>query len=347
MRLPDWRRLVRTHINEVFVVVTIIVLSLIIGYFNPAYFSIANLFGILRSSIILGLFAIGALVVLISGGIDVSFPAIAVFALYTGVKVMQSLAIDNLLFAFVLAALVGLALGLVNAIFIGIFRLPTLLVTLGTLSLFHGFLLFFVGSVLIRNIPSSLSEFSRSVLITVPAARGVTSLPTAFLFLVFFAVLVWFVLRYTMLGRSIYALGGGRDAAERAGFDITRIQFIIYGFVGLLSGVTGMLSVSLRRLANPQSIVGTELDVIAAAVLGGASIAGGRGTVSGALLGVLLIAVVGNSLVLVGIPTEWRSVVVGVLLLIGVGLPAIQRRRSARRRSGGHAQEEAEPAMAD
>lgn len=323
----------RTHINEVFVALTIIGLSLIIGFFNPAYFSVANLFGILRSSIIIGLFAIGVLVVLISGGIDVSFPAIAVFAMYSAVKVMIALDINNLPFAFLLAALVGLGLGLFNAIFIGIFRLPTLLVTLGTLSLFHGFLLFFIGTTIIRDIPPVMVDFSRSVLITAQAQRGVVSLPTAFLFLVFFALLVWFVLRYTMLGRSIYALGGGREAAERAGFNITRIQFIIYGFVGFLSGITGMLSGSLSRVANPQTIVGIELDVLAAAVLGGASIVGGRGTVLGTLLGVLLIAVVGNSLVLVGIPTEWRSVVVGALILIGVGLPAVQRQRLTRHRT--------------
>lgn len=325
-----WRYLVRTHINEVFVAFTIIALSLIIGFLNPAYFSIANLFGILRSSILIGLFAIGVLVVLISGGIDVSFPAIAVFAMYSAVKFMIALDINNLAIAFILAALIGLGLGLFNAIFIGIFRLPTLLVTLGTLSLFHGFLLFFVGTTIIRGIPPVLVDFSRSVLITAPAQRGVVSLPTAFLFLVFFALLVWFVLRYTMLGRSIYALGGGREAAERAGFNITRIQFIIYGFVGFLSGITGMLSGSLSRVANPQTIVGVELDVLAAAVLGGASILGGRGTVLGTLLGVLLIAVVGNSLVLLGIPTEWRSVVVGALILIGVGLPAVQRKRAGR-----------------
>lgn len=333
MRRFQWRRLARTHLNELFVALTIIGLSLIIGSLNPAYFSVANLFAVLRSAIILGLFAIGVLVVLISGGIDVSFPAIAVFAMYSTVKIMIALDINNLALAFLLSALIGLGLGLFNAIFIGIFRLPTLLVTLGTLSLFHGFLLFFIGTTIIRGIPPVLVDFSRSVLITAEARRGVVSLPTAFLFLVFFALLVWFVLRYTMLGRSIYALGGGREAAERAGFNITRIQFIIYGFVGFLSGITGMVSGSLSRVANPQTIVGIELDVLAAAVLGGASIIGGRGTVLGTLLGVMLIAVVGNSLVLVGIPTEWRSVVVGALILVGVGLPAIQRKRAERLRT--------------
>jgi simple sugar transport system permease protein len=95
------------------------------------------------------------------------------------------------------------------------------------------------------------------------------------------AILVY-LLRYTMLGRGIYALGGAREAAERAGFNVSRIQYFIYGFVGLLSGIAGMTYGALNRQANPQDIVGTELDVIAAVVLGGATLTGGRGSVIGA-----------------------------------------------------------------
>jgi simple sugar transport system permease protein len=90
---------------------------------------------------------------------------------------------------------------------------------------------------------------------------------------------VWLLLRYTMLGRGIYALGGAREAAERAGFNVPRIQYFIYGFVGLLSGIAGMTFGSMARQANPQDIVGMELNVIAAVVLGGAQLTGGRGTV--------------------------------------------------------------------
>ncbi len=157
---------------------------------------------------------------------------------------------------------------------------------------------------------------------------GQVQLRTAILIVIGLAILVSFILRYTMLGRGIYAMGGAREAAERAGFNIRRTQFFIYGFAGVIAGIAGL---SLLRQANPFSIVGMELDVIAAVVLGGASIAGGRGTVIGTLLGVLLITIVSNSLVLVGIPSDWQSVAVGIILIIGTAIPAVQAQRAARR----------------
>ena len=150
------------------------------------------------------------------------------------------------------------------------------------------------------------------------------------------AVIVWFLLKYTMLGRGIYALGGSREAAERAGFNIPRIQYFIYGTVGFLAGIGGIVYASLNRQANPQELVGTELNVIAAVVLGGASITGGRGTVIGTLLGVALVVIMNNSLVLIGVPSEWQRVVIGVDhpdRYGSAGAPSAAQRQ-ARRRPG-------------
>jgi simple sugar transport system permease protein len=218
-------------------------------------------------------------------------------------------------------------------VFIGLFKLPTLIVTLGTLSLFRGAVLFFVGSDYYNTaeMPPGIIDYARASVFTVQTGTGTTGLHPAFYILLVAVIVVWLVLRYTMLGRSFYAMGGAREAAERSGFNITRNQFIIYGFVGLLSGLGGMVVAALFRQANPFSIVGTELDVIAAVVLGGASIAGGRGSVLGTLLGVLLITIVNNSLILLGIPSEWQKAVVGFLILIGAGIPMIQARFTQRR----------------
>ena len=127
---------------------------------------------------------------------------------------------------------------------------------------------------------------------------------------------------------------GARDAAERAGFNVPRIQYFIYAFVGLLSGIAGMTFGSLARQANPQDLVGTELTVIAAVVLGGAQLTGGRGTVIGTVLGVILVVIANNSLILIGVPTVWQQVVIGVIILIGTGLPAIRARRARQRSTG-------------
>jgi simple sugar transport system permease protein len=319
--------------NEYLVALTIIMLSAIIGFINPIFFSVGNLFDLLRSSIVMGIFAMGVLIVIVSGGIDVSFTAIAVFSLYVTVRLLTAIGFDGpIIVAFAIAAVIGLLLGLINAFFISKFNLPTLIVTLGTLSLYRGFLLFVVGSYLIRDIPASMTAFSRSTLVTLTTPNGaLTSLHSAVILLVITVVLVWLLLTYTMLGRGIYAMGGAHEAAERAGFNITRIQFFIYGFVGFLSGIAGLTYGAMNRQANPFDIVGGELDVIAAVVLGGAQLTGGRGTVVGTLLGVALVVIMNNSLILVGIPSIWQKVVIGIIIIIGTGIPAYQNRQASRR----------------
>jgi simple sugar transport system permease protein len=324
------KRLLRR--NETLVAVTIVVLCLVIGLNNPTFFTVGNLFTLLRGSIVTGIFAMGVLIVIISGGIDVSFTAIGIFALYSTVKLMLYFAPDTPIWvAFIIAALIGLGLGLINAFFIAQFKLPTLIVTLGTLSMFHGFLLFAIGNQIIRDVPPALTDFARAAFIQIPQERGTATLhPSVFLMIVIM-ILVWLLLKYTMLGRGIYALGGAPEAAERAGFNVTRIQYFIYGFVGLLSGIAGMTFGALARQANPQDLVGTELNVIAAVVLGGAYLTGGRGTVIGTILGVILVVIAYNSLILIGVPTVWQRVVIGLIILVGTGIPAIQERRAAKR----------------
>ncbi len=321
--------------NETLVAITIIGLSLIIGFNNPVFFSVGNLFTLLRTSVVTGILAMGVLIVIISGGIDVSFTAIAVFGLYVAVKMMKGFMPDAPIWVgFAIASLVGLGLGLINAFFIAHYRLSTLIVTLGTLSMFHGFLLFAIGNEIIRDVPPALTQFARSAIVRIPLERGQANLHPAILITVAAIVVTWLLLNFTMLGRGIYALGGSREAAERAGFNVNRIQYFIYGFVGFLSGIAGMTFGALARQANPQDIVGMELNVIAAVVLGGAQLTGGYGTVLGTVLGVILVILANNSLILIGVPTVWQRVVIGLIILVGTGIPAIQARRAGKRSFG-------------
>ena len=318
--------------NDFPVALTIIAFCLFTGFSDPSFFTIANLFDLLRAGTIIGILAIGVLVVLISGGIDVSFTAIAAFSMYSTTLYLTNGGYEGpWLLVFLISAGIGFGLGMVNALFIGFFKLPTLIVTLGTLSLFRGFLLTFIGNRLISNLPSSMREFSRTNLFSVTAEDGsVSSLPIAFLFFTGIVILTWFILSRTMLGRAIYAMGGAPEAASRAGFNIRRLQVFIYGYVGLLAGLAGIIHASMARVANPFDLVGLELSVIAAVVLGGARLTGGHGTVPGTLLGVALIVIISNSLIVLGIPSYWQKVVIGVLILVGTGFPAYQALRSER-----------------
>jgi simple sugar transport system permease protein len=318
--------------NETLVGLIIVLFAVFTGLSDPSFFTIANLFDLLRASIVMGIFAIGVLVVLISGGIDVSFTAVAAFSMYSTTLFLTSGDVQlHWAVIFLISAAIGFALGMVNAIFIGIFRLPTLIVTLGTLSLFRGLLLTFVGTDLITNLPRSLRSFSRADLFEVISPdRVIYSLPVAFVFLVGVVVITWFILYRTMLGRAIFALGGSAVAAERSGFNLRRLQFFIYGYVAALAGLAGIIHASMSRVANPFDLVGLELNVIAAVVLGGARLTGGTGTITGTLLGVALIVVINNSLIVLGIPSYWQRVVIGLLILLGTGLPAYQALRGQR-----------------
>lgn len=332
---PGWMRKLRLDPtrNEALVFLVVLGFCGVATAADPSFLSLPTLFDLLRNSIVIGIFAVGVLLVLISGGIDVSFTAIAAFAMYATTLTVVELGIDLPWYVvFALSMLVGAGLGLVNAVFIAGFRLPTLIVTLGTLSAFRGFLLTFVGSKLISNLPPDMRAFSRLFMIRGTTAEGYFfSLPWAFAALVAVVVVTWFLLHHTLLGRSIFAIGGSPESARRIGIDVRATQVFVYAYVGGLSGLAGIIHASMARVANPFDLVGLELSVIAAVVLGGARLRGGYGTITGTLLGVALIVLVSNSLILLGIPSTWQSVVIGALILLGTGLPAYQAKRAALR----------------
>jgi len=319
--------------NETLVSLILLAFCGVTAWLEPSFLSLATLFDLLRSGIVMALFAVGVLLVLASGGIDVSFTAIAAFAMYVGTKAMIAFGMgDSILVAFLVAGGIGLGLGLINAFFIATLRLPTLIVTLGTLSVFRGFLLTFVGTQLITAVPVGMRTFSRTMLIRFSAPDGtIVSLPVAFLLVVAVAALTSLLLNRTMLGRSIYALGGAPESALRVGVNVVRVQYFVYTYVGVLSSIAGIVHGSLARVANPFDLVGLELSVIAAVVLGGARLSGGHGTILGTLLGVALIVVINNSLIVLGIPTTWQNVVTGSLILFGTGVPALRTRLAAAR----------------
>jgi len=320
--------------NETVLIFAIIIFSLVIGSKSPEFFTLANLFDILRSSFVQLLFALGVLIVIISGGIDVSFPIVGIFSGYTAVIIMQKLELnpESLLIPIVLAVLIGIALGGFNAIAIAGFGIPTLIATLGTAGIFRGVMLSFIGASFISDIPIGLDKFSTADLVKFESDAGtlvrlhVLVIPVAII-----TILVALLLSRTIFGRSVYALGGGTEPTRRLGISVKRTQAKIYMLVGGLSGLAGILYVSLQRKANPYDLAGSELDVIAAVVLGGASIMGGYGTVFGTVLGVLFINMIKNNLVLLGVSSSWQRAAVGVLLVIGITIQAISENRKNKR----------------
>lgn len=319
--------------NETLVALVILGFCVAAALSDPRFLSLPTVMDLARASIVLGIFAVGVMLVLVSGGIDVSFTAIAAFAMYATTLAVVTWMPDLPWYgAFAVSIGIGALLGAINGLFIAGFGLPTLIVTLGTLAIFRGFLLTFVGSRLISNLPPGMRQFSRMMMIRGTNADGsFFSLPWAFAILVGVVALTWAILYRTMLGRAIFAIGGSVESARRIGIAVRRTQFFVYVYVGALAGLAGIIHASMARVANPFDLVGLELSVIAAVVLGGARLMGGYGTLTGTALGVILIVLVRNSLVVLGIPSTWQSVVIGLLILLGTGLPAWQAKRAASR----------------
>ena len=324
---PLWRALVSRP--EFVTLVLIVVFCGLVSVLSPQFLTVKTLFDTLRSSVTLGIFALGVLLVLAAGGIDVSFTAIAAFALYGTTKLTTLIWPEAPFLGMVaVALLIGTGLGLFNGWMVYRFKVPSLIVTIGTQYLYRGFLLAFVGTAHIMNVPGGMDNFARVNLTRFQTADGINvSLPITFLFLVGAALLTQYILKNTLLGRSIFAVGGSLDIAERLGIRVRTVILFVFGYAGLLAGLGGILHATQNRLANPFDLVGSELDAIAAVVLGGARVTGGRGTVLGTLLGVVLIVLINNNLVLMGVSSTWQKLVIGAIILFASGIFA--RRKTA------------------
>ncbi len=325
-----WARRLRGANNEGILAALILVISIVMAIASPAFLTASTFFALVRSSMVPLVFALGVLLIMISGGIDVSFAAIAIFAAYTTVLWASEENLDpTLVGVFAIALVIGAVLGSLNGVIIARFRLPTLIVTLGTQGIFKGIMLAYIGSVYISTskLPPSVLAGANAHLLDVHGGGYLHAMILPVAALVFG---VWWMLKYSTFGRSVYAIGGDAEAARRVGINVVRTQVVLYVIVGVLAAFGGVTYVLLGKNANPQTLVGSEMDIIAAVVLGGASIFGGRGSVLGTVLGVVLVQLINNNLVLIGVPSTWQRAAVGVLLLLGVGAQAVAASRVRR-----------------
>lgn len=296
---------------------------------NPAFLQPSTLIDIGRASVVMGLFALGVFIILAAGGIDVSFTAIAAFTMYSMTVLVQTY-LPNLPIALIIlmATVGGTALGIVNGLLVHHLKVPSLIVTIGTQYLFRGFLLSFIGTVWIMSLPPQMGSFGRMPLLQLESANGaLITLPFYFLVLPIAAFVTWWILNRTLMGRAIFAVGGNADIASRLGYNLRTVHVFLFGYAGALAGLAGIIHVCANRQANPFDLVGTEINVIAAVVLGGARITGGTGTVLGTLLGVLLIVVINSVLVMVGIPSTWQRLVVGSFILLAAAFFVTRQRK--------------------
>lgn len=316
--------------KEFAIFVVLLVMCVIVTIINPVFIRVSNIADVLLTNSVLGIMSLGMLTVILTGGIDVSVAAIiAMVTVVIGHFMMK--VTGNLIVVFLLGIGIGGAAGLINGLLIAKIKLHPIVVTLGTMNIIYGIMLYLTGGAWVRQdqIPNHFKEFGMIKFGHFSTWNGgSTGLPVQLFFLVVAVIVTWFLLRFTMFGRGIYAIGGNRASAERAGFRIDRIIILTYLFEGLLVGLAGVVQTSIVRQADPEAFVGFELQVIAAVVIGGTSILGGSGSVLGTVLGVGLIALLNNALTLMRISSYWQKVAVGLVIIAAVTTDVVQKRRA-------------------
>lgn len=328
------RSYLRAHPTELWLALVLAAMCLGLSLGSEQFLTAGNLTSLLNNNAVNIIWAVGLLVVLIAGGIDISFAVAASVVQYVAIAIFDSIGGGNWAIGFIVAGALGILLGCVNAALIHGFRIITIVVTIATFNAFFGLLMFFSKGRFIYDLPDWWS--TRIVLWEHQSADGRwAELNLPVLAMVVCIVLTWLLIRRTTLGRQLYAFGDNPEAALRAGIDARLMQFLAFGWMGMMAGIGGLMQVNITHEIVPNALIGRELEVLAAVVLGGARLGGGRGTVLGCLLGVMLVAVTQNGLNLLGVSAYAFKMIIGAIILIAISTSnvswgtLIQSRRGA------------------
>lgn len=281
-------------------------LAVILSFSSPVFLTERNIFNILDQSVVVGIVAVGMTFVILIGGIDLSVGA--VFGL-TGIILAQLLQTMPIASAIPIALLTGAAIGLFSGVLIALLGLAPFVVTLGVMAIGRSLSFIFSGQRSISGLPPELENIVYSSFLGIPANV---------LFLIVLYLLAWGYLTYTKGGRTIYAIGSNREAARAAGLSVATYSVLPYVVSGALASVAVTFSLAQVMSADPMAGTGLELDAIAAVVIGGASLYGGRGSIIGTLMGVLIMVMIRNGLNLMGVSPFWQGTAIGSIIIIAL-----------------------------
>ena len=274
---------------------------------SDRFFTTANLLNVTRQVAINAVLAAGMTIVIISGGIDLSIGSVVAISGALGAGLMAG---GAGWFAGVLVTLpVGLALGITNGLFIAYGQLPPFIVTLATMALARGFTQVYTGGRAIHVTNQTFQWFGHGYL---------GSIPVPVIIMVVVYILGYLFVKHTKLGRLVYAVGGNEQACRMAGIRVNRVKVAIYGINGLLAGLVGVILTARLFSAQPTAGVSYEMDAIAAVILGGTSLSGGRGNIGGTIIGALIIGVLGNVFNLLNVSPFYQDVAKGLVILVAV-----------------------------
>lgn len=296
------------------------VLLLLVGFmafFAPNFVSVTNAFNVAQAVSVTAVLAAGMTIVVLTAGIDLSVGSLVAVAGVVTVLMLNA-AIPPII-AVVGGILAGGAAGLINGAIVAYLALPAFIVTLGALTYLRGIAYSFTNAV-----PVPISGQSGIEWIGSGAIGGI---PTTVIIMLFVYVLFWFILNRTRFGRHVYAVGGNIEAARLAGIRVRRLLTSVYVISGLTAGLAGVMFAARVRSGQVTAGAGYELDAIAAVIVGGTSLFGGRGRIFGTLVGAFIIGVLNNGLILLGVPFYTQLVVQGLVIIGAVALDTLKSRR--------------------
>ena len=314
-----FRRMFRSR--EVGVLLALILLVAIMAVLTPYFLKPDNLFNVLRGMSTIGIMAIGQTMIIITGGIDLSVGS---------VLAASSMMTARLMFTGVspwIAVLLGLGfgtlLGSINGLLITRVKIPPFIATLGMLSIARG-LAYLLASGLEGTVASNVPMRDEAVNFLGKGYIGPVPVPVIEMFVL--VIIFSLFLRYTVLGRQIYAVGSNEQAARLSGVPVNLVKLFVYTITGTLAALSGIMTAGLLATSATNAGVGTELDVIAAVVIGGASLAGGEGTIIGAIIGAAIMAVLRNAFILLKFPIYMQTISIGVVIILAVAIDQLRRR---------------------
>ncbi|MCL6571122.1 MAG: ABC transporter permease [Bacillus sp. (in: Bacteria)] len=299
------------------ILAVLIIVALFISLFSPYFLTINNIMGVSRTISITAIMAIGMTMVIITGGIDLSVGSImGLSSLLTALMFEQGL---PTFVAVTVGVFVGVIAGLINGLLITKVNLPPFIATLGTLSIGRGAIYMITkGFPITPDIPESYSFIGQGYL-------GFIPLPV--IAMVVLMIVFWIIMSRTRFGRHVYAIGGNETAARLSGVKTNKTKIMVYMLSGTISAIAGIILFARLSSAEPASGFGAELEVIAAAAIGGASLAGGYGSIIGAIIGAALIGVISNGIVLLNINTYSQQAITGLVILIAVSIDMWRSKR--------------------
>ena len=302
----------------------IVALSILVQCLNPSFLSIENLADMAKNTAILSILSVGMMLVIITRGIDLSIGATLALSGMVAASTVSAMKDTHPLVAIALGIAIGLVCGSIVGTLVAKGKVLPIIASLGLMNIFRG-ITFLVSDgkwVSANQMPASFKGIAFSTFL------GINTL--IWIALVIY-LLAWWFLTWNRTGRQIYAVGSNPDSARVSGINIERILFLVYTIMGGLSGLAGVLWVSKFASAQGDTAMGFELSVIAACVLGGVSIAGGSGRISGILLGTLLLGILNNAMPLVNVSPFWQTFIQGSIILVAVMINALVKRRAVRK----------------